>query len=390
MKCRVVLLCVLLSAAPLIPSEGGVIDMFGYWEPQYMGADISGDYHNVVTNKLRLDTVIEYSETLSFGANCNLLFYNGRTTWNLLDFIPVSVSRDIAGQDRVYYEFDYENDIILDNAFMKIALKQADIIIGRQQISPGTGYAWNPTDIFNRKEMADPTYEQPGHNALRLEIPFEARTTLIMIYETDDDFEDSAKLVRMKTGYGRFDYSLIFISSEREVIDFTDFSSLKQERLMAGVDLAGELLGLGTWCEYAYNFTDKGADSAETVVGLDYTYTNGIYIMGEYYRNTEGETDHTEYDINTWMRFLTAQTKVVCRDQVYAMASFPLTDFITPATAAIISLNDSSLSLMPSMNYSMLENLELQLIINVACGKAGTVFDSNLGSGAIFRMKLYF
>ena len=31
--------------------------------------------------------------------------------------------------------------------------------MGKQQISLGTGYVWNPTDVFNIKELFDPTYE---------------------------------------------------------------------------------------------------------------------------------------------------------------------------------------------------------------------------------------
>jgi len=54
--------------------------------------------------------------------------------------------------------------------------------VGEQQISLGTGYAWNPTNIFNVKDLPDPTYEQPGHTALRADLPVGERGEAVLIY----------------------------------------------------------------------------------------------------------------------------------------------------------------------------------------------------------------
>jgi hypothetical protein len=63
------------------------------------------------------------------------------------------------------------DEMYLDNIYLRTSFQLFDFTIGKQPISLGTGYAWNPLDIFNRKDLIDPTYEQAGINALRMEIP---------------------------------------------------------------------------------------------------------------------------------------------------------------------------------------------------------------------------
>ena len=73
----------------------------------------------------------------------------------------------------------------LDNIYLRTSFQRFDFTIGKQPISLGTGYAWNPLDIFNRKDLIDPTYEQAGINALRMEIPVMDGGTLDIIIEPD-------------------------------------------------------------------------------------------------------------------------------------------------------------------------------------------------------------
>ena len=92
-----------------------------------------------------------------------------------------------------FYRFSFSDQTFLDNAYVMIRMKYADLIVGKQQISLGTGYVWNPTDIFNIKDILDPTYEQPGHNAIRLDIPIGTKYNLTGIYSPDDTWKNSTK-----------------------------------------------------------------------------------------------------------------------------------------------------------------------------------------------------
>ena len=80
--------------------------------------------------------------------------------------------------------------------------------IGRQPLSLGSGYAWNPFDIFNRKELMESTYEQPGINDLCMGIPLAGRSNLDAIISPDSKWGMSTKMIQIKTGFGSFDISM--------------------------------------------------------------------------------------------------------------------------------------------------------------------------------------
>ena len=66
---------------------------------------------------------------------------------------------------------------------------------------------WNPIDVFNIKDPLDPTYEQPGHNAVRLDVPLAALYSLSLLVSPEENWANSGKLIRFKGSYSRFDYS---------------------------------------------------------------------------------------------------------------------------------------------------------------------------------------
>lgn len=287
--------------------------------------------------------------------------------------------------------------VFLDNAYMKLTFQYADVTLGRQQISLGTGYTWNPTDLFDTKDILDPTYEQPGHNAIRFDIATSTRSTLTAIYSPDEEWENSTKLIKYKFPLGHFDISTTFIDRYWTFTDYTTFSSSIFKRQMLGGDFAGELLGLGVWAEFGYNKLDlKDSDGldfdnfSETVVGIDYTFRSGLYVMSEYYRNTLVPTDWQDYTLNNWMWYFSAKTKTISRDQLLIMAQYPVTDLITVGCMAITSLSDNSSAIVPTLNYPIFEDVEMIFYGNFYIGSEGKSFSSNLGNGGMLRFKVYF
>ena len=298
---------------------------------------------------------------------------------------------------RSIYTIRFNDRSFLDNACFKLALETFDITVGKQQISLGTGYVWNPTDIFNIKDPLDPTYEQPGHNAARVDIPLSSDYTLSALYSTEEEWQKSGKLLRLKGRISRFDIALIAIESDWTFHDYTvidtirmNFASMPEKRRLFGISTAGELLGVGTWLEYAYNKMDKSKDFYELVVGTDYTFDSETYIMIEYYRNMLGKSDYKKYTLNDWMRSYASEQKAVARDQVYALIQHPVTDLITLGSSFIYSISDNSMAIVPTLNYSFSENMDIMAYLNTNTGKDGTVFSRKSGDGGIIRARVYF
>lgn len=365
------------------------VEISGYYEPQYLVVELSGDYSQLFTNKLRVDLATS-TENIYLFANFDFISYHGKREWNLLDFLPQEIADPYRSGDQSAFLFTYNDSIFLDNAYLKITLGRFDLTVGRQQISLGTGYAWNPTDLFNFKEISDPTYKQPGHNALRLDISVAANTSLSLLYDPEDNWERSTKLLRYKGNLSHFDYSAIFIEREWEEYDYLNSSEVRYRRRLLGADLVGELLGLGVWGEWGYNRVDDRQDFWELVWGLDYTLDDGTYLMAEYCHNGQGRPDYRKYDVNDWMRYFTARSKTISRDNIYLYLNYPLTDLLELSNSFVLSLSDGSLALVPGLHSALFQNLELDSFVAINTGTEGRAYSRKGRTTCTLRLRAYF
>jgi len=388
-------LCMLFSLSPLIARDG--VEIFGYFESQIMGTKLNNDFIQLYSNKLRLDLKSNLSKNITFAANFNYITYHGKTNWNILDFLPADAVAEVPPGMEAFYVLPFENRHFLDNAFIKLSFKQFDLTVGKQQISLGTGYVWNPIDVFNIKDMLDPTYEQPGHNAMRLDIPLGSMSTVTMLFSPEDNWENSAKLLQFKGQISHFDFSLNAIEKtwcfhDYKQFDFNsmNFLEIPERRRLLGASTAGELFGLGVWAEYAYNWMKISEDFYEVVVGTDYTFDFQTYLMIEYYRNTLGKTDYTQYNLNDWMRLLATEQKAISRDQIYLFIQHPATDLLNIGLSTIYGLSDNSFALVPTLNYSLSDNVEIFAYLNLNFGSEGKVFSRKMGNGGLIRVRVYF
>lgn len=390
-----VLLFLSFYISPLMAQEE--VELFGYFESQIMGAKIKSDFNQLYSNKLRVDIKSGFSENVTFAANFDYITYHGKTEWNVLDFLSSGITSKVSQDMESYYVIPFSDRNFLDNAYIKLTFENLDLTVGKQQISLGTGYVWNPMDVFNIKDVLDPAYEQPGHNAVRMDIPLGSTYTLTTLYSPEDTWKNSAKLLRFKGRISHFDYSLIAIEKLWRFHDYTQldttdttFPELPEKRQLLGASTAGELFGLGVWAEYGYNKMENSKDFHELVVGTDYTFDFQTYIMVEFYRNTLGKTDYEQYNINDWMRQFAAEQKAISRDQIYSFIQHPATDFLSMGLSSIYSISDNSLALVPTLNYSFSENVDIMAYLNFNFGREGKVFAKNTGNGGLLRARIYF
>ena len=295
------------------------LNIFGYFEPQYNSIILNDAFYQFQSNKLRIDLEAYYNNDVKFVANYDYITNHGKIEWSIFDFLPKKLKSEIYDfadslsmmfpeefQSEIpailnqMASFRYEDKNFLDNANMRISFPKFDLTIGKQQISLGTGYAYNPVDVFNYKSITDPTYEQLGHNAIRLDLPFGAGYGLMGIYSPEENWKKSTKLLQLKGHISHFDYSLYALEKQDTKLDYekmlsslaeTSFLALlempqiEEKRQMLGADLVGEIFGLGVWCESGYNLMENSEDYVEFVFGTDYTFDNQTYIMLEYYQN---------------------------------------------------------------------------------------------------------
>jgi hypothetical protein len=269
--------------------------------------------------------------------------------------------------------------------------------VGKQPISTGTGYVWNPTDVFNIKDVFDPTYEQPGHNAVQVEIPIGLEFTVTGLFSPEENWKHSTKMLQIKGQMLHFDFALIGIERMWTFHDYTQidaelgyFSGTPQRRNLYGFSTAGEIFTVGVWAEYAYNDMQYSRNFTELVAGFNYTFDFETFVMAEYYKNTLGKTDPAQYTLNDWMRTFTAEQKTLSRDQIYLLAQHPLTDLLDFGMSGIMSLSDNSIALVPTFTYSFSENVDLLAYFSLNLGNEGTVYARDQGNGGLLRARIWF
>jgi hypothetical protein len=387
---RSLLIVLSLSTAGL-QAAAEDLDIFGYFEPQYNGLVQTDVYSQFHYNKLRLDILSSALANTEVGADLIGVVYSGKKNWNLFNFLPEHIAATAPPQMLDMYEFSYRDTIFVDNVYAGFTMNRFALTVGKQQISYGTGYFANPTDVFNDKDALDPTYEQTGHTAVRLDMQLKNRLQATVLYAPDEaDWEGSTKFVRLKGGVKRFDLGFTLSHREIETIDYYTVHSTEQGCVQIGGDAVGEVIGLGIWGEGTYELLEQNDNQYEFIAGSDYTFESGLYSMIEYHQNSEGKSNHRDYDLNDWMQFLSGQSRTLGRDQAYIYTRYPMTDVLALGGSCIICVSDGSAALVPTAEYSLYENVDLTLMLNFFIGSEGRAYSSKLGNGGFLRANIYF
>jgi len=363
----------------------GQSNFFGYYEGEFDQLKFANQTYNYGYNKLRLDFEAHPDDVVTIGANINIQKYFDNTMWNLLDFLPTDIWQPIFQPEDfpeemwiTEFPIALSDTLFLDNVYLKAGFKHFDLTVGKQQISLGTGYAWNPTDIFNTKQLLDPTYEQTGVNAIRAEIPLKGRTNLDVILSPGKDWKESVKMLQLKTGLGRFDMqgTIGQYTWQRTQFNPTTFSIDEQNNLrtLYGGSIVGELAGAGLWIEGAFNKMENIADFSEIIFGTDYTFKNGLYIIMEYLRNENGVSSKENLDINNYLRYFMGETHSLMQDYLFGFLSYPLNDFIQFGLLGFRNLNDNSAALNPQISWNLFQDVDLTMVYSHFIGDDNTEF----------------
>lgn len=412
---------ILLSLLLISGMANAGVNWFGYFESQADGAVLEGESILYGYNKFRVDMETNPGENVRIGVNVNAKQMWGQTTFNLLDYLPEHIIPPIPSEsslpDMSGFPYTFQDTMYIDNMFLQLFSRRFRLTLGKQQISPGTGYVWNPTDIFNVKDIMDPAYEQTGVTAIGLDIYPMAGNSIFLAVQPKKDIDHTTWYGRIRQTAGMLDLSLNaarYAWSESgllsgELIPWTR----TWQRFMTGVAFSAEIAGIGVHGEYAYNhltsldfhitsqdglipyilpddvsrFT-SGGDYTEFLAGIDYTFENSLYILAEYFHSDFGKKND-ELVFNDFLQYLSGTTRSMNRDYLFFQAMFPVTDLITSTAFVISNLNDKSNVLNFQVSTTLGNNVETDLLGSWFMGDDDTEFGAQSAAGRL-RLKVYF
>lgn len=281
---------------------------------------------------------------------------------------------------------DFSSQIAVDRANITLRLPHGDLTVGRQAISLGTTYFWNPNDLltaFSPFEF-DRDYK-PGVDGIKADIALGNFSGISLIYGAGKNF--------------RLDESALLMRAFANVLDF-DLSIIVgrfREDGFAGADLSGEVgPGIGIRSELSYFAAESEDDFLQFVVGGEYRFENDLYISAEYFYNGFGTPHTSRYVKKIFSKRITAgDIYNISRHYLGILASYEVTPLLVVSLATIINLIDHSLLINPTIIFSLSDNTEFVagMVIGEGLKPRGYILKSEFGSSADFtfvEIKYYF
>jgi len=348
-------------------------------------------------NKINIIFLIfAFSNLLAVEFNAELIMEalkteNTETTSNINGTIFVNAFKtDDAISDIHFVLGDDGNRINV--AMVKFLVPRTDIIIGRQLISRGSGYNFNPTDIFNSKPIGaafDPSYSKIGRDAAVINFYFTDRVSAELIYAApyrhSTEYDDATSITEEgKDDFGAlikvniFDFDIAL--SETRIGKKSFNSLIEGDENITGISIKGSLpfIDRGIWFEGArYNEIKK----YEFSTGLE-IIEGDFTILLEYYRNSFGEGEKRSYDIDMLYR-----GRMMARDYLAPSLTYVSSEKITLRCFTYFNINDSSSASGAVFDYFYNDFLELIFIPAYLRGKEGSEFGMQKEAGGDYAFQ---
>jgi hypothetical protein len=279
-------------------------------------------------------------------------------------FELMNIYSSAAFEHFAYSSYFPKERVVMDRALIKLFAGDFDLVFGKQQIAWGTGYAYNPTDVWNIKDPLDPEGNKIGVTALNLTYYFGDNSSLSMIGVPGSNFDHWKYGARIKSTLSRYEYSF---SAIRDKSDDGSLLGLK-ERLLFGTDFAGEMFyGIGVFGEAAVS------DSLDLQLstGIDYTFENGLYFLGEYYYNSLGSKTPDEYDLDSFVKITGGEMSGLAQNYIASYLSYTFFNDYTASLLTSVNLDDESSVFVPSIEYAFHPNVILNFNCSVFAGSSG-------------------
>ncbi len=274
----------------------------------------------------------------------------------------------------------------LDRLLITLSPALADLHLGRQPIAFGSAHVFNPTDILAPFAFyALDKEERVGVDALRVKIPIGDMGEFDVGTVFGDDFKwpESAFFLRTRYYFRETDFTLMALGFK--------------ENLLGGFDLTRSIGGAGFWLETAYVFADlfdsHAADEDYFCLstGLDYHFSEGIYLYFEYHFNGAGENKPENYmALFDDIAYQEGNVYLFGRHYLVPGIRYEITPLFIVNEQVLVNVGDGSLSLFTQLEYSFSEDLFVQAGMYVALGEEGELDLTNGLGGMEARPKSEF
>lgn len=237
----------------------------------------------------------------------------------------------------------------LDRLFLDLNLDGWALRAGRQRINWGISLLTNPHDLFNIHSPYDLHYrERPGSDALRVQFFPGSLSRMEFAIRPGDIFNQFATGFRYGTNLNGTDLQWV--------------GGYHHERWMLGFGWAGSLGMSGFKGEWALFREDlpsaEWVDAITGTLSLDHLFSNGLFLVLEGTYNSSGGLDPGNPSLNQ----LRPDNPSLSRYQLLLQLQWTTDPILQPGLMAGIYPDKDAFLLAPSLQWSLLQDLDLQLV----------------------------
>ena len=267
-------------------------------------------------------------------------------------------------------ENDIQARLYLDRCNFKLALPFADVTVGRQAVTFGKAYFWNPLDVFLAFDprQFDRDYKA-GVDALRIDIPLGDFSGINLV----------GVLGRRLSAFGSYqDEGALNASWYGSAIVARAYTNLLEWDLavqggkvyggyQVGGAASGEIWEISVRLEAAYLFAVDsdpiplipGEDEIESnltaVIGLGHRFENTLQIEMEYLFNGAGDPDNLPAAL---VRMLGGGSYHLGAHLIGVVATYEIIPILNGSLAWIFSISDQSSLIQPGLVLSISDEAE--------------------------------
>jgi hypothetical protein len=288
---------------------------------------------------------------------------------------------------------DYTASLFVDRANVELSLPWAEVTVGRQAITLGKTYLWNPLDVFLAFDPRSFDQEyKPGVDAIRVEVPLGPFAGIDVIGAAGR----TVSLATAIAGEGRtvdasWPGSAILARAYATVhgwdVALQGGKVFAGEQLGAG--LSGEALGIELRGEAVLHLADQSPpllpalrpadvrrlargplviprnvasapplvdDSVSAVVGVGHRFESSLVLETEYFQNGAGDAGDLEASL---LRLSTGGVLAMSEHLVGGFATYDLLPILVGEVLGIVSLDDGSVQVQPRLRWSAADEVEV-------------------------------
>mgnify|MGYP001050281378 CR=1 FL=1 len=282
----------------------------------------------------------------------NRLFY-GDNVKNILGFSEfISQDNGIVNLSwNVIVDGSLLFNTTIDRALMNYTKGNWDVTLGRQRVNWGMNLAWNPNDIFNTYNLLDFDYEErPGSDAIRMQYYLGDFSKIEVTAKKGRSADDY--IVAMMYKFNKWSYDIQLIGG------------VYKKDWVLGAGWAGNLKNASFKGEVSYFVPYEAYFNSENVlsasVSVDYGFKKGLYINGAVLYNNSAENASASIGGLSYNN-LSAKNLMPYEYSGFLQLAKEFTPIFKGAVSTIYSPTNHSVIIIPSLDYSVATNWELNI-----------------------------